>query len=131
MVEKLSVMCFLKLLNEWGNDDSKKFVLLNYSILSEGISISGLDCVIFMRNMDVITTLSSTIGRVIRLHKEDSNRIASGELRVGDYKNYKKPYGMVVLPISDNKSKVIAGAVETVIHKSFVCGEIVTQEIVK
>jgi superfamily II DNA or RNA helicase len=121
---------FFRTLNEWGNDDSKKFVLLNYSILSEGINISGLDCVIFMRNMDVITTLQ-TIGRVIRLHKEDSNRIASGELQVGDYKNYKKPYGIVVLPISDNKSKVIAGAVETVIHKSFVCGEIVTQEIVK
>jgi superfamily II DNA or RNA helicase len=121
---------FFRTLNEWGNDDSKKFVLLNYSILSEGISICGIDCVIFMRNMDVITTLQ-TIGRVIRLHKEDSNRIASGELQVGDYKNYKKPYGIVVLPISDNKSKVIAGAVETVIHKSFVCGEIVTQEIVK
>jgi predicted helicase len=46
---------FFKTLNEWGNDDSKKFVLLNYSILSEGINISGLDCVIFMRNMDVIS----------------------------------------------------------------------------
>jgi superfamily II DNA or RNA helicase len=121
---------FFKTLNEWGNDDSKKFVLLNYSILSEGINISGLDCVIFMRNMDVIS-ICQVIGRVIRLHKEDSNRIASGELRVGDYKNYKKPYGLVVLPISDQKSKVIAGAVETVIHKSFVMGEVVSQEILK
>jgi superfamily II DNA or RNA helicase len=121
---------FFKTLNEWGNDDSKKFVLLNYSILSEGINVNSLDCVIFMRNMDVITTLQ-TIGRVIRLHKEDSNRIATGELRVGDYKNYKKPYGLVVLPISDQKSKVIAGAVETVIHKSFIMGEVVSQEILK
>jgi superfamily II DNA or RNA helicase len=121
---------FFKTLNEWGNDDSKKFVLLNYSILSEGINVNSLDCVIFMRNMDVITTLQ-TIGRVIRLHKEDADRIATGELRVGDYKNYKKPYGLVVLPISDQKSKVIAGAVETVIHKSFVMGEVVSQEILK
>jgi superfamily II DNA or RNA helicase len=121
---------FFKTLNEWGNDDSKKFVLLNYSILSEGINVNSLDCVIFMRNMDVITTLQ-TIGRVIRLHKEDADRIATGELRVGDYKNYKKPYGLVVLPISDQKSKVIAGAVETVIHKSFIMGEVVSQEILK
>jgi superfamily II DNA or RNA helicase len=121
---------FFKTLNEWGNDDSKKFVLLNYSILSEGINVNSLDCVIFMRNMDVITTLQ-TIGRVIRLHKEDADRIATGELRVGDYKNYKKPYGMVVLPYGDSKSKAIASAIENVIYRSFVSGEIVTQEITK
>ena len=121
---------FFRTLNEWGNDDSKKFVLLNYSILSEGINVSGLDAVIFLRNMDVIA-MCQTIGRVIRLHKEDADRIASDELLVGDYRNYKKPYGLVVLPISDDKSKVIASAVETVIYKSFVMGEVVSQEIIK
>jgi superfamily II DNA or RNA helicase len=121
---------FFRTLNEWGNDDSKKFILLNYSILSEGINILGLDAVIFMRNMDVIS-MCQTIGRVIRIHKEDSDRIASGELQVGDYKNYKKQYGLVVLPVSDDKSKIIADAVESVIYKSFVLGETVTQEIVK
>jgi superfamily II DNA or RNA helicase len=121
---------FFKILNEWGQDDAKKFVLLNYSILSEGINISNLDTVIFMRNMDVIAMLQ-TIGRVIRIHKEDANKITSGELRVGDYDNYKKPCGLVVLPVYDDKSKMIADAVENVIHKSFVLGETVTQEIEK
>ena len=121
---------FFRILNEWGNDDERKFVLLNYSILSEGINVNALDAIIFMRNMDVIT-MCQTIGRVIRLHKEDADKIVSGELKVGDYKNYKKPYGLVVLPISDPKSKVIANAVENVIYKSFVVGEIVTQEITK
>jgi superfamily II DNA or RNA helicase len=121
---------FFRTLNEWGCDDEKKFVLFNYSILSEGVNINALDCVIFMRNMDVITTLQ-TIGRVIRLHKEDADRIVSGELKVGDYKSYKKPYGLVVLPISDDKSKVIADSVENLIYKSFVVGEIVAQEITK
>ena len=121
---------FFRTLNEWGNDDDKKFVLLNYSILSEGINVAGLDSVIFMRNQGVIE-MCQTIGRVIRLHKEDADRITSGELRVGDYRNYKKPYGLVVLPISDDKSKVIASAVETVIYKSFVMGEVVSQEIIK
>jgi superfamily II DNA or RNA helicase len=121
---------FFRILNEWGNDDEKKFVLLNYSILSEGININALDSVIFMRNMDVIS-MCQTIGRVIRLHREDADRIASGELQVGDYKNYKKPYGLVVLPILDSKSKAIANAVENVIYKSFVVGETVVQEIAK
>jgi superfamily II DNA or RNA helicase len=121
---------FFRTLNEWGNDDSKKFVLLNYSILSEGINVNSLDAVIFMRNMDVIAMLQ-TIGRVIRLHKEDADHIASGELRVGDYKNYKKPYGMVVLPHGDSKSKSIASDIENLIYRSFVAGEVVSQEIVK
>jgi superfamily II DNA or RNA helicase len=121
---------FFNTLNEWSSDESKKFVLLNYSILSEGINICGIDCIILMRNMDVIATLQ-TIGRVVRIHKEDSDRIASGELKVGDYKNYKKPYGMVVLPYGDSKSKAIASAIENVIYRSFVSGEIVTQEITK
>jgi superfamily II DNA or RNA helicase len=121
---------FFRTLNEWGNDDKKKFVLLNYSILSEGININALDSVIFLRNMDVIS-VCQTIGRVIRLHKEDSDRIVTGELQVGDYRNYKKPYGLVVLPISDEKSKMVANAVETVIYKSFVLGETVSQEIEK
>lgn len=121
---------FFRILDKWGSDDSKKFVLLNYSILSEGINVNALDSVIFMRNMDVITTLQ-TIGRVIRLHKKDADCIASGELKVGDYRNYKKPHGLVVLPISDNKSKVIADSVENVIYKSFVVGEILEQEITK
>ena len=121
---------FFNTLNEWGQDDSKKFVLLNYSILSEGINVSGLDAVIFLRNMDVIA-MCQTIGRVIRLHKEDADHITSGELQVGDYRNYKKPYGLVVLPISDDKSKIIAQSVESVIYRSFVKGEVVSQEIVK
>lgn len=121
---------FFNTLNEWGQDDSKKFVLLNYSILSEGINVSGLDAVIFMRSMDVIS-MCQTIGRVIRLHKQDADLLASGELQVGDYENYKKPFGLVVLPVSDEKSKVIANAVESVINRSFFMGETIAHEIEK
>jgi superfamily II DNA or RNA helicase len=121
---------FFKILNEWGQDDAKKFVILNYSILSEGINCTGLDSVIFLRNMDVIA-MCQVIGRIIRLHKEDADRIASSQLRVGNYSDYKKPYGLVVLPVYDKNSNVIADAVESVIHKSFVLGQTVTQEIEK
>ena len=121
---------FFKTLNEWGNDPDKKFVVLNYSILGEGINVVGLDSVIFLRNMSIIDMVQ-TVGRIIRLHKDDSDRITSGELSVGDYRNYVKPYGIVVLPIFDSYSKKVSEAVEEMIYKSFTLGETVTQEISK
>jgi superfamily II DNA or RNA helicase len=123
-------MDFFKTLNEWGNDADKKFVVLNYSILGEGINVVGLDSVIFLRNMSIIDMVQ-TVGRIIRLHKNDSDRIASGELTVGDYRNYVKPYGLVVLPIFDSYSKKVLEAVEDMIYKSFTLGETVSQEISK
>ena len=57
---------FFDTLNAWGKDSEKKFVVIHHSILSEGINVSGLEAVIFMRNMDYIG-ISQSIGRVIRL----------------------------------------------------------------
>ena len=57
---------FFQILNDWGKDPTKKFVILHHSILSEGINVSGLEAVLFMRNMDYIG-ISQSIGRVIRL----------------------------------------------------------------
>ena len=57
---------FFDTLNTWGKDPEKKFVVIHHSILSEGINVSGLEAVIFMRNMDYIG-ISQSIGRVIRL----------------------------------------------------------------
>jgi hypothetical protein len=60
---------FFDVLNAWGKDSSKRFVVIHHSILSEGINVSGLEAVLFMRNMDYIG-ISQTIGRVIRLGDE-------------------------------------------------------------
>lgn len=121
---------FFKILNEWGKNDSKKFILLNYSILSEGINCPGLDCTIFLRNMNVIG-ICQVIGRIIRLHNEDADKISNGDLEVGDYNNYKKPHGMVILPVYDEYSQRVADLVEEVIEKSFIDGETITQVIPK
>ena len=59
-------MAIFDTLNAWGKDATKKFVVLHHSILSEGINVSGLEAVIFMRNMDYIG-ISQSIVRVIRL----------------------------------------------------------------
>ena len=54
---------FFNTLNTWGKDATKKFVVIHHSILSEGINVSGLEAVIFMRNMDYIG-ISQSIGTV-------------------------------------------------------------------
>jgi len=96
--QKVNREVFFETLSAWGKDDSKKFVVLHHSILSEGINVSGLEGVIFMRSMDYIG-ISQTIGRVIRMHHDDAARIRSGELIPGDVNNYTKSFGLVVVPV--------------------------------
>ena len=63
--QKVNREVFFDTLNAWGKDSSKKFVCLHRSILSEGINVSELETVVFLRNMDVIE-MTQTIGRVLR-----------------------------------------------------------------
>lgn len=96
--QKVNREVFFETLSAWGKDDFKKFVVLHHSILSEGINVSGLESVFFMRSMDYIG-ISQTIGRVIRMHHDDADRIRSGELIPGDVNNYTKSFGLVVIPV--------------------------------
>jgi len=68
---KVSREEFFNTLNAWGRQSDKKFVVLHRSILSEGINVSQLEGVIFMRNMDTIE-MTQSIGRVLRLAKDKS-----------------------------------------------------------
>jgi superfamily II DNA or RNA helicase len=63
--KKVNREVFFDTLNSWGRDPNKKFVCLHRSILSEGINVSELEAVVFLRNMDVIE-MTQTIGRVLR-----------------------------------------------------------------
>ncbi len=94
---------FFTILNEWGRDNEKKFIVMHHSILSEGISVKGLEAALFLRNMDYIG-ISQTIGRVIRKGKDTT-----------------KTYGLVVIPSYDrvgiSTSKRVNAVVDTVFNK--------------
>ena len=111
---------FFDTLHKWSKDDSKKFVLLHFSILSEGINVSGLEAVIFMRSMDAIG-ICQTIGRVVRLHHKDSARLRSGELTPGRLEDYHKSYGLVIIPtfnsVGISTAKKIQNVVDTVFQQ--------------
>ena len=91
---------FFNTLNTWGKDATKKFVVIHHSILSEGINVSGLEAVIFMRNMDYIG-ISQSIGRVIRLGGRE------------------KTFGLVCVPTYDSVGISTARKVQAVVDVVF------------
>ena len=101
---------FFDTLNAWGKDPEKKFVVIHHSILSEGINVSGLEAVIFMRNMDYIG-ISQSIGRVIRL---------------GDKS---KTFGLVCIPTYDSVGIGTARKVQAVVDVVFNQGQPAISEI--
>jgi len=113
---------FFETLHKWSLDDSKKFVLLHYSILSEGINVSGLEAVIFMRSMDVIG-ITQTIGRVVRLHHKDSARLRIGDLTPGQLGDYHKSYGLVIIPTFNSVGISTVKKIQNVVDTVFKNGE--------
>ena len=101
---------FFNTLNTWGKDDTKKFVVIHHSILSEGINVSGLEAVIFMRNMDYIG-ISQSIGRVIRLGSTE------------------KTFGLVCIPTYDTVGISTARKVQAVVDVVFNQGQPAISEI--
>ena len=102
--EKVSREKFFQTLNAWGKDFSKKFVVLHRSILSEGINVSQLEAVIFMRNMDIIE-MTQTVGRVLRKDGES------------------KTYGFCVVPVYSKVGVSTQRGLQTVIDTVFEKGE--------
>lgn len=121
---------FFDILSKWGKDDDKKFVILHHSILSEGINVSGLESVIFMRNMDYFA-ISQTIGRVIRLHHKDAENISSGKITPGNLDQYTKAFGLCVIPTFSKASHNTVSRVQKVVDIVFEEGKAVVSVIKK
>ena len=101
---------FFETLNEWGKDINKKFVVLHRSILAEGINVSELEAVMFLRNMDTIEMLQ-TIGRVLRK--------GSGS----------KTFGLCVVPVYSNVGVATERALQQVVDTVFERGEMLDSVI--
>jgi superfamily II DNA or RNA helicase len=120
--KKVGREVFFDTLTECGKDSEKKFIILHYSILSEGINCPGLTSCVLMRNMDYIA-MAQTIGRVIRLHTDDARRLSEGTLVPGQLENYHKAYGFVHVPVYSNTGITTAKKMQAVVNTIFVQGE--------
>jgi superfamily II DNA or RNA helicase len=121
--QKVNREVFFDTLNDWGKDADKKFVVLHHSILAEGINISALEAVVFMRSMDIVG-IGQTVGRTLRLHPQDAAGIRSGALQAGDLGSYTKSYGLVICPTFDRVSEGTARAVQNVVDTIFQKGDV-------
>ena len=128
--ENVSREVFFETLNSWGKDTNKKFVVLHHSILCEGINISALEAVIFMRSMDIVG-IAQTVGRTLRLHPQDAAGIRSGALTAGNLESYTKSYGLVICPTFDKASTGTATKIQNVVDIIFKNGDIAVSVINK
>ena len=126
--DKVNREVFFDTLNEWGKDADKKFVVLHHSILAEGINISALEAVVFMRSMDIVG-IGQTVGRTLRLHPSDAAGIRSGALQAGALDSYTKSYGLVVCPTFDKASTGTAQKVQNVVDIIFKQGDVAISTI--
>ena len=125
---KVNREVFFDVLNEWGKDADKKFVVLHHSILAEGINISALEAVVFMRSMDIVG-IGQTVGRTLRLHPQDAAGIRSGALTAGDLPSYTKSYGLVICPTFDKASTGTALKIQNVMDIIFQKGDVAISTI--
>ena len=123
--KKVSREVFFQKLNEFGADPEQKFVLFHYSILSEGMNVHGLTHCILLRNLPSIE-MCQTIGRVVRMHRDDRKAISEGKMKPGQFEMYKKPCGKIIVPVSQGvASKRIVQQLQNVVDAVFVKGEFV------
>jgi len=118
---KVSREVFFDTLTAWGKDKQRKFVLFHYSILSEGINVPGLTHCIMLRNLNVVE-MAQTIGRVIRLDKDDAARLQSGEMQPQQWSLYNKPTGFVTVPVHRNYGAAVIKRLQRITDEIFVKG---------
>jgi len=118
---KVSREVFFDTLTAWGKDKQRKFVLFHYSILSEGINVPGLTHCIMLRNLNVVE-MAQTIGRVIRLDKDDAAKLQSGEMQPQQWSLYNKPTGFVTVPVHRNYGAAVIKRLQRITDEIFVKG---------
>jgi hypothetical protein len=121
--QKVDREVFFDTLNAYGKDVSKKFVVLNHSILGEGLNISCLNGVVFQRSTDYINILQN-VGRAIRMDPRDSKGICEGAITPGAVNTYSKKFGLVVTPVFDKVGVSTATKINNCLDTVFTHGEL-------
>jgi len=120
--QKKSRVEFFSELNQIGNDDDKKMIVFHHSIISEGISVDAMSHALLLRNLSVVDYVQ-TIGRILRLHRDDSKNLQEGKLQPGDYHLYKKPCGVIAFPADDSRGNNIQKRLQAIVDTLFIEGK--------
>jgi superfamily II DNA or RNA helicase len=126
--QKVNREVFFDTLNAWGRDPQKKFIVLHHSILAEGINISALEAVVFMRDMDIVG-IGQTVGRTLRLHPDDAAGIRNGSIVPGQLEQYTKSFGLVIVPVFSKSTASAAKKIQNVVDIIFEQGDVAVSTI--
>lgn len=86
--------------------DDAPLIVLHVMTMTEGINIDGLTGVLFLlEKLPTDKELLQNIGRAMRLHKQDRDRMFNGLLEAKDKLNWVKPYCSVIIPYWDSSTK--------------------------
>jgi len=77
--------------------DAEDAIIFHVDMLTEGMDLPSITGVMPLRNLG-LTKLVQLIGRALRLHKTDRANLYSGKIVAGQYKDYIKPYGYLIIP---------------------------------
>ena len=66
--------------------------------------------------------MAQTIGRVIRVHKDDRVAVAEGKIPAGAFHLYKKSEGVVTMPTGYKMGNAIAQRLQNVVNQIFLEG---------
>jgi superfamily II DNA or RNA helicase len=119
---------FFDTFDAWGKDPNKKFIIFHYSILSEGINVHGLTHCVMLRNLDVIE-MAQTVGRVIRMNRDDAKDIADGKIPAGQVSLYRKSTGYVTVPVFKNYGAQTIKRLQRIVDTVFVEGQPATSVV--
>ena len=75
--------------------------------------------------------MAQTIGRVIRLHPEDSKRLSEGVIEPGVTEQYVKSSGFIHIPVYNNVGISTVRRIQSVTDTIFVQGDPVISTITK
>jgi type I site-specific restriction endonuclease len=128
--QKVNREIFFDILNAYGKDVDKKFVVLHFDILAEGLNISCLNGVVFQRSTDYIKILQ-TVGRAVRLDPRDSKGIREGAITPGAVNSYSKKFGLVVTPVFDKVGISTATRINNCLDTVFNQGELLDSVVRK
>ena len=81
----------------------------------------GLTHCVLLRNLNVVE-MAQTIGRVIRMDRDDVANIKAGKITAGALQMYKKSTGFVTVPVYKNYGKNTVERLQRVVDSIFVKG---------